>query len=54
MEVSRIKGNISFLRFGMGNNEVCRGKYTLDKDSALNLVLNLSRIYDIVSDGTES
>lgn len=54
MEVSRIKGNISFLRFGMGNNEVCRGKYTLDKDSAPNLVLNLSRIYDIVSDGTES
>lgn len=36
---SMIKGNISFLRLGMGNNEVCRGKHTLDKDSARNLVL---------------
>lgn len=54
MENSRTKGNISFLKFGMGNNDICHGKYTLDKDSTLNLVLNLSRIYDTVSDGTES
>lgn len=50
---SRMKGNISFLRFGKGNNEVCYSKHTSDKDSALNLVLNLSRRYDIVS-GTKS